>query len=65
MNRTNKDILFALNVIKDVCKTHECYKCPFLDYSEVPDGCKFKTEPPNLWKIKPDTVDNTVWRAFL
>lgn len=48
MKYTEREILQALNIIKDTCKEHECnYKCPFHDCH----GCVINDDSPNSWDI--------------
>lgn len=58
--RNREEIIFALNVLKDICNEHDkCEEtCPFY----VNDDCEVH-EPPSNWKIN-DEVDST-WKGLL
>ena len=58
-----KDILNALNVIKETCKKYAlCESCPFYCENSIPDAneCCIQNNRPDHWKI----VDENNWRAF-
>lgn len=65
MKHTKEEIINALKVIKEECRSHEeCKKCPFCDDSiETPTICMLdRRYAPGEWElndIKPET-----WRAF-
>lgn len=50
MKYTEKEILDALHLIKDLCTTYNlCKDCPF---SNKTDDCLIHKEFPDMWNIK-------------
>lgn len=56
---SHKEILRALNIIREICQNTSCSKCPFFSGIE----CEITLNTPDDWDIKNE--DETTWRAFL
>ena len=62
MEHSRKEIIEALNIIKDVCMDNlECSTCPFAHIAHGYVKCKLDEEPTN-WNIN-DKKDE-IWRAL-
>lgn len=58
-----EEIIKALKVIQDVCKSNEdCETCPFYSVNNPINRCSIKNESPYDWKI---AEKNEKWRALL
>lgn len=61
--KKKEEILNALKVIQDVCKSHEkCATCPFYKTKNRCNICSITNESPNKWRI---SRTNEIWRALL
>ena len=63
MKHTKKEIINALNVIKEECRDNLCVRCPFYDktLNDVP-RCRIRSDAPMVWNITDE--DPETWRAF-
>jgi len=56
------EIIDALEVIRDVCKEHQCDTCPLRYANGMSEGgCELENVAPEEWEL--NIVDDT-WRAF-
>ena len=57
---TEKEIIEAMKMVKDICvrQEEECGMCPF--YNEDYNDCNFNTYEPAGWDFK----ESEVWRVF-
>lgn len=64
MNKQEKqEILKALQLIKDICKTNPCDACPF--YEVHTGNCNIHSKMPYDWDNKePEEEKELTWRAF-
>lgn len=61
MKHTKKEIMDALQIIKDECTGTRCMDCPF--YKDGKDDCTIHSADPMNWSIK-EVEPEQVWRAF-
>lgn len=62
-DKKKEEIIKALKVIQDVCKSNEdCETCPFYSVNNPTKKCSITNELPNDWKI---ARKNEKWRALL
>ena len=58
MKPTQKEIINALKVIQDTCKTYGvCHNCPL----SIDNVCVFQDQAPENWEIN---TSPPVWKAF-
>ncbi len=59
--KTKEEIINALEVIRDVCKEHNCSTCPLRHVNMHEGICEIEMETPEYWVLN---IEDDAWRAF-